>query len=404
MKNSLLKTILYGMLVLWGTGAAGQAQPMVPDPDASFKRARELAFEGNYPAARDTLVLILEAYPEYTEVQAFLANTYRWEGDHSQARKHFNRITSREREHEDVWLAAIQNELQAGNTSIALGLANKALSYLGDHQEIRSLRSEILGKSTEEEAREEAGEQREFRNMFSVANRLETFDQYYDPMWYTSVEYRRETAYGRVIPRVNYSYRFATDALQYELDLYPRLSNTFYAYTNYGYSDSDLYPNHQGALELFANLPKAMEASLGARYLKFRDSEATLLTGSFGIYRGNYYLNFRPYLTVVDSRSPAFSGSFLARKYLSDELHYLGLRASYGYSPELRQLSGGGTLIAESLLYLESQQLLFEYQFASRNRQHLYMAQVGVSRQEYLLQPGAFFWVLGGGLTYRLRI
>ena len=61
-------------------------------------------------------------------------------------------------------------------------------------------------------------------------------------------------------------------------------------------------------------------------------------------------------------------------------------------------------MIAESLLYLESQQLLFEYQFASRNRQHLYMAQVGVSRQEYLLQPGAFFWVLGGGLTYRLRI
>ena len=382
----------------------GQTDPQVPDPDASFKRARELAFKGSYEAARDTLIRVMEAYPDYTEVQTFLANTYRWEGNTGQARKHFNRITSREREHEDVWLAAIYNELQAGNTSIALGLANKALQYLGDDSAIRKLRGEILGSHTEEASRADSGETPEYNNRISVENRLETFDQYYDPMWYTSVEYRRETELGRVIPRINYSNRFGTNAIQYELDLYPRISNTLYGYVNYGYSDSELYPNHRGALEIFANLPKAMEVSLGARYLQFTDSDATLFTGSFGLYRGNYYLSIRPYLTVVDSRSPAVSGSLAARKYLTDNLHFLGLRASYGYSPELRQLRSGGVLISDTLLFLESQQLFFEYQFAPGNGQHLYMAQLGVSRQEYLLQPGSFFWVLSGGLTYRLRI
>jgi YaiO family outer membrane protein len=404
MKTNLIKNRAFLLLILFGQLVFAQSRQEVPDPDASFERARELAFKGEHEAARDTLMKILQAYPEYTDVHTFLANTYRWDGNHGQARKHFNRITSTERNYEDAWLLSIKNELEAGNRSIALGLANKALQYLGESQAIRNIRSQILGTPVDAMAAEDPEEDREYKNRVSVANRLETFDQYYDPMWYTSVEYRRETSLGRVSPRINYSNRFGINGIQYELDLYPRLSNTFYAYLNYGYSDSELYPNHQGAFELFANLPRAKEASLGARYLQFFNSEATLLTGSFGIYRGNYYLSARPYLTVVQGRSPAASGAILARKYLSDDFHFLGIRASYGYSPELRQLSSGGVLIEESLLFLESQQLLFEYQFTSGNRQHLYLAQLGVSRQEYVLQPGAFFWVFGGGLTYRLRI
>ncbi len=390
---------------LWGSLLLSQEAPASFDPDESFRAARELAFQGQYPAARDTLNRILEHYPEYTEVHTFLANTYRWEGDHSQARKHFNRITSEERNLEDVWVAAIYNELQAGNRSIALGLANKALNYLGENQAIRLIRNDILGKPQQEPELAAESETRAYKNRISIDNRLETFDQYYDPMWYTSVEYRRETELGRVIPRVNYSNRFGTSALQYELDVYPTISRTFYGYMNYGYSSSELYPTHKGALELFASLPKAMEVSLGGRYLEFVNSRATLFTGSFGIYRGNYYLNLRPYVTIVDGRSPAGSGSLIARKYLSSDLNYFGLRASYGYSPELRQLRSGDVLISESLLFLESQSLLLEYQFASgQGSQHLYLARLGVSRQEYVLQPGAFFWVLSGGLTYRLRI
>ena len=400
----LLKHIGLIGCAFWGSFLFSQEPPATFDPDVSFKNARELAFQGEYQAARDTLQRILDHFPEYTEVHTFLANTYRWEGDHNQARRHFNRITSEERNLEDVWVAAIHNELQAGNTSIALGLANKALNYLGENVAIRKLRNDILGKSSGPQAIA-SEEDVAYKNRISIDNRLETFDQFYDPMWYTSLEYRRETSLGRIIPRINYSNRFQTNALQYELDLYPKISSTFYGYLNYGYSSSELYPTHKGALEVFANLPKAMEISLGGRYLEFVNSQATLITGSFGMYRGNYYLSFRPYVTLVNGRSPAGSGSFIAQKYLSSDLHYIGIRASYGYSPELRQLRSGDVLISESLLFLESQSLQFEYQFASGpSRQHLYLARLGVSRQEYVLQEGTFFWVLGGGLTYRLRI
>jgi YaiO family outer membrane protein len=391
-------------LLLWGFFNLGHAQQPVPDPDTAFRNARELAFQGDHPAARDTLRQILQQYPEYTDVHAFLANTYRWEGDHDEARKHFNRITSRERGYEAVWVAAIQNEIQAGNRSIALGLANKALHFLGDNTAIQELRAELNSANQKLHAPGEEEVKKEFKNGISLENRLEAFDSYYDPMMYTTLEYQRATEFGKVIPRVRYSNRFDMHGLQFEVDLYPRLSNTFHGYLNYGYSDSELFPGHKGSLELYANLPKALEVSLGGRYLSFPQSDATLLTASFGMYRGNYYMSFRPYFVMLGNRKPGGSGNILLRKYLSDGLNYLGLNLSYGYSPELRQLQSGTVLIAETLLFLESQQLMFDYQFSSGGGQHLYRASLGISRQEYVLEPDTFFWMISGGLTYQIRI
>lgn len=374
------------------------------DPDKEFSKAQELAFQGNGREARQLLTGILEQHPRYSDAQTLLANTYRWEGDYSRARKHLNRVTSRDRKNEDAWISAIYNEQQAGNRSIALGLANKALNYLGENAAISKLRAEILGTYTGEEDTSDAEAAPSFNNLISISNRLEAFDQYYDPMMYTSLEYQRKTKYGKVIPRLNYSNRFGIGALQYDLDLYPTLSNTFYAYMNYGFSDSELYPNHKGALEVYANLPKAMEVSLGSRFLDFRTVQATLITASVGIYRGNYYMSIRPYLSIVGGRGPVGSGSMTVRKYLTNNFNYLGLTASFGYSPELRQLFNGDVLQAESVLFLESQQLYFEYQFGPGKGRHLYRAQLGVGRQEYLLESDSFFWVVSGGLSYRLQI
>jgi len=403
MKNKRLNLVIFVVFLVCFplTGIFGQE---AENPEAEFLKARKFAFEGNSREARQLLTEILEEYPRYSDAQTLLANTYRWEGDFSRARRHLNRVTSRDRVNEDAWVSAIYNERQAGNRSIALGLANKALNFLGENAAVSKLRAEILGTF---EADETGGGEEpavSYNNRISISNRLEAFDQYYDPMLYTSLEYQRRTKYGKIIPRLNYSNRFGEDAFQYDLDLYPTISNTFYVYANYGYSDSELYPNHKGALELYANLPKAMETSLGARYLDFRTVQATLLTASVGLYRGNYYMNIRPYLSIVGGRGPVGSGSMTVRKYLTNNFNYLGLTASFGYSPELRQLFNGGVLQAESVLFLESQQLFFEYQFGPGKGRHLYLAQFGVGRQEYLLESGSFFWVVSGGLTYKLQI
>lgn len=402
--RSVYYVILFLSTVLSVASLPAQQGPEVTDPDGLFHTARALVFEGKSQAGRDSLSRILQYFPHYTEVQVFLANSYRWEGAHGEARKHYNRITSRERSHEEVWVAAIENEIQAGNPSIALGLANKALLYLERSEAVGQLRQTLLQPDSAVVSPTEEGKERKFNSSFSVANRLETFDRFYEPMYYTYLEYQRNTKWGRIIPRFHYSNRFNTHAAQYELDLYPKLSKTFYGYVNYAFSDSELYPGHKAGLELYANLPKALEISAGARYFDFSQVNATLLTASFGMYRGNYYWSLRPYLTMVGSRGAAGSGSLLARRYLSDPFHFLGVNLAFGYIPELRQLQGGGVVVAENLLFLESQQLFMEYQFPSGSGQHLYKASLGVGRQEFLLEPGAFFWMVSGGFTYQLRL
>lgn len=400
------RSFLIGPIGFLMVSASLWSQPQAPayDPGAAYSKARDLAFSGHRGEARETLIGLLADYPENTDVQVLLAKTYSWDGDYDQARLHLNRITSRERDLEEGWVAAIKNERYAGNPSLALGLANKALLYLVSSHEIEALRQAILEESrtaspavptTVEGAEEPA------KNLLSLSNELEVFDKGYDPMYYTSLEYQRTTPMGKILPRLNYSNRFDTQGLQAEMDLYPVLSKTFHGYLNYGFSEAAIYPNHRAGAELYANLPGGHEASLGGRYLDFRESTATLLTASYGLYRGNYYLSLRPYLSLFRDRSPGVSGSFLLRKYFRDAYQYLSLRGVFGYSPEIRQLRSGAELLAETLLFVESQQLQLEYQFAGAGARNRYRAQLGVGRQEFLFESGSFYWVFQAGLRYQ---
>lgn len=401
MKKLKILANLFALLAAWQ--GWGQAVAVAYNPDEAFFRARSLAFEGHREQARDTLMRILSDYPDYTDVQSLLAKTYSWDGDYDKARLHFNRITSRNRTQEEAWVGAIRNEMYAGNTSLALGLANKALSYLESSPEIEAIRQEILdasGAGAGERGGGDAENAEEAENLLALASWLEVFDTGYDPMFYSSLEYQRATPLGKVVPRLNYSDRFDTRGMQYELDLYPILSKTFHGYLNYGYSSVSTFPNHRVGAELYANLGRGHEASLGMRYLDFRESTASLLTASYGWYRGNYYVSLRPFVTLAKDRSPGVSGSMLARRYFRDKHQYLGIRGIYGFSPELRQLWSGSELLAETLLFVESQQVLVEYQFAGTGARNRYRAELGVGRQEFVLESGSFYWVFQAGVRY----
>ena len=378
------------------------------DPDKSFSNARTMAFAGDYPGARDTLIHILSRYPEYTDVEGFLAQTYSWDGLYSEARKHFNRIISREKEHKDVWVAAVKNELFAENSHIALGLANKALVYLPGNPELLSLQRQVLARVKKEQTGTELKtvpkefEKSKPKNRLTVGNAIDVFDVTYDPMVYASVAYTRETSFGKIIPRINYSNRFNTNGWQYELDFYPSFSKKLYGYLNYGYSDDVIYPRHRGGAELYLNLPKAWEASAGMRYLAFSTGATTIVTGSIGCYKGNYYLSLRPYITPAAEKT-GVSGNLLGRRYFKHKDNYLGISLGMGYAPELRQLSANNVLLAETLFFVESQQLRLEYQFTTRDRAHLYRANIGVTRQEFVSVPDTYFWALTAGMQYEIR-
>ncbi|MEM8928723.1 MAG: YaiO family outer membrane beta-barrel protein [Bacteroidota bacterium] len=377
------------------------------DADASFLQARDIAFDGHWEIARDSLEHLLEVYPNYTDAKILIGKTYSWNGKYDEARKHFNRITSIEKEQKDAWLAAIKNEMYAKNLNTALGLANKALIHLKRDTEIQQLKNQLVEdlnkKLPIQDIMKEENREGNAKNQIAVSSDLEVFDIVFDPMYQTTIEYQRQTKYGKILPRITYAQRFNSIGTQFELDGYPTISKTFHGYFNFGYSNSVIFPKHRVGMELYAELPKAFEVSLGARHVSFNNTNASILTGSLGMYRGNYYVSARPYVSARNDGQIGWAGTIMARKYGRDGNNFIGLRATYGFDAELNQFIVDGVLLSETQLFLETQQLQLEYQFSNLDSINMYTVNAGVRRQELMFDSGNFFWAVSAGLKYQFR-
>lgn len=390
-------------------GTSQETKVYEGNPDISFFVARDLAFSGRHKEAKDTLTHLLFKYPEYTDGRNLLGKIYSWDGEYDKARAQFNKITSSKTKDKEAWIAAINNEMYAENYSIALGLSNKALLFLPDDNDLLVLQTKVLRNSYKSSSdsngiTNNAALQDTLRNKIALYGILDVFDVVFDPMMASSLEYTRTTKIGSIIPRINYANRFQTNGLQYEIDFYPKFSKTFYGYFNYGYSNAPIYPDHRVGAELYVNLPNAFEASIGMRYLEFNEITANIITGSAGVYKGNYYLSLRPYITLPVGANPVgISGSILARKYLKDKDNYFGVNAVVGYAPELKQLRAGDILLAETLLYIESQQLNLEYQFTGSTGSNIYRTSLGITHQELAFDAGNFFWAVTAGFSYQFK-
>ncbi|MDB2606574.1 YaiO family outer membrane beta-barrel protein, partial [Zobellia sp.] len=399
-----LKTIYILVLCILTSQWARSQSDVYNDTNASsFDDARDLAYEGDFRSANTMLTKLVKPTTKNNKARSLLASTYSWNGEYDKARDEFNLVLSSEKEDRSTWIAAIKNELYSANYATAIGLANKALGYMKNDEEIERLKA-VAEKGIDTIEYSEAGwfniespvavveEEKEepktvdafaantsnnedvLNNRVSIRNAATVYDTRYDPMFYSSISYKRQTLAGSLIPRINYSNRLNVNGVQYEVDFYPKFSKRFYAYLNYGYSNSSIYANHSLGGDLYANLPGAFEFSAGGRYLSYETQNVTVITNSLGHYRGNYYFSLRSYITPRPNRLTRFSGNFLVRKYLKDAENYWGLNVGMGYSPELRQLTSGDELLAETLLYVESQRLGLEYQFTGKSSPNIYRA------------------------------
>ena len=126
--------------------------------------------------------------------------------------------------------------------------------------------------------------------------------------------------------RVNYASRSfgssAKSGIQFELDLYPRITKGFYAYLNGGYSSSSIFPKYRLGGELYKSLPFSFEISAGIRYLDFSSTQVYIYTGYLGKYYKNYWFSFRPFFTLKPS-GVSFTGIWIVRRYLEDAENYI---------------------------------------------------------------------------------
>ena len=323
--------------------------------DEIFVQARRAAFdESNYPKAIGLSKIALQASPDYADIRVFLGRLYTWSKKPDSARIEFNYIISRQPTYEDAYVALGNLEFWNDNTEKALTVVDSGLKLIPNSEALNLLKAKLLNdlkrwreadellaqilkkNPTLTDARSLASRVKEnsAKNRIGVNYSFISFDkQFADPWHIASLDYSRQTKYGSVAGRVNYANRFKSNGLQFEIDAYPRISNTFYAYLNGGYAtDNGVFPQYRAGFSLYANLPLSFEADAGFRFLRFSDN-TWIYTASIGKYYKNFWFNFRTYLTPSTS-NVSQSFALNTRYYFASADDFVSLSLASGLSPD----------------------------------------------------------------------
>ena len=413
MRKFILLIVVVSLPVAY---AVGQESEFNGNPDTSFEVARNLAFNSKRQEAQDTLRLILTKYPDYHDVRSFLGSTYSWDGEYKKAAQEFNYILDKSPERLDTWEAAINNELYRDAPYNAIKMTEKALGYFPDNESLLYLLASakdatnnkeeallIIEKILESNPNNEkaiAYKQTLLNNlrynMLGLKTSVDLYSEVFDPMQYYMLRYIRQTKYGSIQAKFNFSQRFGSTGSQFEVDMYPSISQGFYAYLNFGVSDSYLYPKLRYGAELYKSLPKGFEVSLGFRSLQYSET-TNIYSGSLGWYTGNSYFLFRSYVTPGDPGA-SMSGSLTYRKYGKNMFNYFSVEAGMGFSPDIYRLDFEG--VENVIVNLQSQKLNFGYFFSSKNNRNYWGLQAGVSHQEISFDPGSYLWIYSFSVSW----
>jgi len=327
--------------------------------DEYFQMARKAAFENdNYPAAISLSKRALEQSPGYTDIELFLGRVYYWSGHTDSSMLVLKTALENKPAYEDAAVAITDVEYFSEHYTSALNYAGRGLVYNPASKELllrkakclaaltrytaaRAITDSLLQGDPKNEALRSLSEKIKdlsSKNKIGVSYDYTGFDkQFSDPWHILSIDYGRQTKAGSFIGRVNYANRHTKNGLQVEMDAYPRISKTFYAYTNIGYSaDMPVFPKWRAGFSLYANLPKSFEADAGFRYLNF-DSDTWIYTFALGKYFKNFWFNGRTYLTPAESQISR-SFSLTTRYYLKGADNYFSFSLGSGISPDDRSL------------------------------------------------------------------
>lgn len=153
------------------------------------------------------------------------------------------------------------------------------------------------------------------------------------PIWYlTSLEYGHKFEKHTLVGRVNYSFLASIDAVQFEMDWYPKISKNNYLYTNVAISNSELFPNYKIASELFHEKDR-ISASVGGKSLFFDEQNINMITAHFGYLIQSYKIAYRGYFIKQDNSDSYFAHLLSFQRKLDEKDSYIQLEFIYGSAP-----------------------------------------------------------------------
>ncbi|MES2701255.1 MAG: YaiO family outer membrane beta-barrel protein [Bacteroidota bacterium] len=382
--------------------------------DGLFAAARKTAFEKkNNTEAIRLAKKALELNPRYTDIVVFVGRVYTWEKQNDSARAYFETALEQNVAAEEAYQGYSDLEYWSQNYGQANEITQRGLDMHPYSQELLLRKAKILTSlkdyktavlvtdtlltmnrhNAEARALNINAKELSYKNRFTFRHDHAHFDkQFVDDWYFGSLEYTRLTGIGPVVARLNYADRFKRDGLLMEADAYPQISKTFYMYLNLGFSNhQEVFPRWRSGASLFANLPHAFEAELGARYLRYTD-DAFFYTAYLGKYLGSFMLGARTYITPSTSAISNANNAFV-RYYFGGTNDYIHLSATAGISPDDRRLN----LQVNSNGKLRS--MLGELIFSKAIRQYNVVTfNFSLLNQEYF--PGLFGNQYQGGFSY----
>ncbi|MBE9492475.1 MAG: YaiO family outer membrane beta-barrel protein [Bacteroidetes bacterium] len=335
--------------------------------DSLFLKARDLAFNKEYEAARDICYNILSQNEQYYDAQVLIGRTLAWEGNFDTARSELKEVITKKPGYRDAVDALIDMESWAEKLDSALYYCDYGLSYYPNDEQLLVKKAKIqmmmgelnssqrtilqvLDRNPSNEQANELLENIKSVNIFNYVSIDYDFEFYETPWirrWHLLYfSYCRQTPIGSVIGRVYLGDLVKQEetifsketGTAFEIEAYPIFTKKNYAYINYMYSPNDLFPRHRAGLEDYQLLPWTLEVSLGARYMYFKTKDGSsddvfILTGSIAKYYKNYWFSFRPYITP-ESNGVGQSYLLRIRRYFNTADNFILLELGIGNSPD----------------------------------------------------------------------
>ena len=323
-----------------------------------IQRAIYWAKKGEHDKARQICQNILRKYPRHTETEILLGRLYSWNKQFDSARFLLKDVVNREPGNEEALNAIVNVELWSNQPDQALAYCNKALSLYPNSESLLMKKAKALNKKSDyreaskvvdeilriNPVNQEAIQFRDYlkkkisgnpdKNAIGVSYRYDHFNNTYTPWNFASLYFLHKGKEGNIFASINYANRFHANGIQYELNLYPRLSSSMRAFIGGAWSNDSIFPNYNIGAGLYHTLFKKAELELGARYLNFTRLPDPILiyTGAFSISKKRVFGSIRTFLSSVQSGLNQ-SYYLTGRYYMKDPQKNITLVLNTGLSP-----------------------------------------------------------------------
>jgi YaiO family outer membrane protein len=335
--------------------------------DLYLEQAKQYESEGKYQQQYFLLASAVKHNPQATEYRLALANYYL---------AHHNELSA---------LKIISDGLRQtpNNTALLVKKAEIQMNLYEYPQASLTLHQILINDSQEKKAKVYLDEIADINPPYNYGVNeigLFTSNAYVADLhsvWdYSTLYYSRDIDTGRIGGRVNYASRQGLAAPQFAFDYAPRLSANLYLDLSAAVSDEPaLFPDRMLRGEAYFKVAKAWEVSAGGQYSKIASTYFSTYTSSINLYKGNYWLSFRPYYFVPKSGVTSLLYTGTIRRYFATIDHFIGLGFGSGTSPDIADL------LTVNFIVIKNSFINVNYEFPILN--HRFVLDVGAGYQRW---------------------